>query len=313
MTISIIIPVYNTEAYLEKCLDSVFAQTFQDFEVIVVNDGSPDGSQAIIDRYCARYPDKMVALYQENAGQAAARNHGLQVAKGVYIDFLDSDDSLHPEALHTAYTEAIRKQLDIVCYRSFREENGEIQELPNQCFGCTDPVREYILTEAVPWNKLIRRELLTQNNLCFSCGRIYEDFELIPRLALYTDKIGFIEDRLYYYLIRSGSTMQQTKYSPKLTSIFPVMETLRSAFQNSPYLPELECLYIVHFLHDAALRFLPYAEGRESVLQIVRIMKEHFPRWQKNKYYQGYSLKFKIVCMLIYYKQFGLLKLLLKG
>lgn len=313
MTISIIIPVYNTEAYLEKCLDSIFAQTFQDFEVIVVNDGSPDNSQAIIDRYREIYPDKLVALQQKNAGQAAARNHGLQIARGEYIQFVDSDDYLHPEALETTYRIVREKQLDVLCYKAYQVRDEQLAipfELP---FVCEDPCRKYIITEVMAWNKLIRKNLLTDNNLFFNQGRIYEDLELIPQLALYTDKIAFLEDRLYYYLIRSGSTMQQIRYNPKITSIFPVMHALKESFTGTKFAQELEFLFIAHLLHDATLRFLPFPEGEESIRKIIQIMHESFPRWQKNKYYKTLDIKYKLVCMLIYYNQLRLLKRLLKG
>lgn len=311
MKISVIIPVYNTEKYLPKCLDSVLTQSFQDFEIVIVNDGSTDDSQAIIDRYLEAYPDKIVAAYQENAGQASARNRALRMAGGEYVDFLDSDDYLHPDALQTVYRIAEEKQLDVVCYKVLLEQDGQYVLPCEYSLPCDTVCQEYVLTQAIPCNKLIRRELLIQNGLFFNEGHIYEDLELIPRLALYTDKIVFLEDRLYYYFTRSGSTMQQTKFNPKLTSIFPVMQTLHDAFKGTAFEPELEYLYICHFLHDAALRFLPFPEGREHILKIARIMRKAFPHWQKNKYYKTLDVKFKIVCMLIYYRQPRLLKLLL--
>ena len=310
--ISIIIPVYNTQAYLPKCLDSVFSQTFQDFEVIVVNDGSPDDSQSVIDRYQEKYPDKLVALKQENAGLAAARNTGINAASGEYVAFLDSDDYLHPETLEKTYTYALAQALDIVCFRYYSDCEGVITAIPSHSAQTDDPVKRFILNDGSATNKLFRRELFTQTGLRFTPGLFYEDIDLIPRLSLHTQRIGFLDVPLYYYFTRDGSIMRLQKYNPKLNSIFTVMEHLRDAFQNSPYTQELECLHIVHFLHDAALRFLPYPEGKESILQIVQIMRKHFPRWQKNKYYQTYGIKFKTVCMLIYYKQFALLKLLLK-
>lgn len=311
--ISVIIPVYNTQAYLEKCLDSVFAQTFQDFEAVIVNDGSPDDSQTIINRYREQYPEKVVALYQENAGLAAARNTGIAAATGDFVFFLDSDDYLPAHALETVYSHASKHDLDIVCFSLFQDLDGTITHTPYRKIHTDDPVTSYILNEVTACNKLIKRELFVQSGLRFPLGLYYEDLATIPKFALYTNRIGHLEEPLYYYVTRSGSIMQQKKYNPKLTSIFSVMETLRDAFQNTQYVQELECLHIVHFLHDAALRFLPYSEGKESILKIVQIMRKHFPRWQKNKYYQTYGIKFKIVCMLIYYKQFALLKLLLKG
>ena len=310
--ISIIIPVYNTAAYLPKCLDSILAQTFDDYEVILVNDGSVDNSQDVIDGYTARYPEKFFALRQKNSGQGTARNAGLQIAKGEFISFVDSDDYLHPDALRIIYKTAAEQSLDIVCFNFFSEKDGQVH--PHGCsFAHSDNiVKQYILSEVSPCNKLIRRKLLAENNLFFSEGRIYEDLELIPQFALHTDKIALLPDRLYYYLIRNGSTMQQTHYNPKLNSIFPVMETMKARFAGSAYMRELEYLFIIHFLHDAYLRFLPFRKGEESLRKISRIMKETFPHWYRNKYYKTIGIKYKIVCILAYWGQIKLLRWLLK-
>ena len=310
--ISIIIPVYNTRVYLEKCLDSVFAQTFDDFEVIVVNDGSPDDSQTIIDRYKEKYPHKLISICQENAGLSAARNTGIDVASGDFLMFLDSDDYIHPETFQIAYTHAVSQNLDIVCFSYFTDCNGEITPIPGQKVDTQDPTTHYVLNSGSAWNKLIRRELFSETGLRFSVGLYYEDLDLTPRLALYTDRIGFLDVPLYYYLIREGSIMQQKKYNPKLTTIFTVMEHLQDAFSGSAYLEELEYLHITHLLHDATLRFLPFPEGNVSMDKIVQIMREKFPRWQKNKYYKALDFKYQLVCFLIYHKQQKLLKLLLQ-
>lgn len=310
--ISIIIPVYNSANYLEKCLDSIFSQTFEDFEVIIVNDGSTDGSQAIIDRYQKAYPDKMIALQQKNAGQASARNNGLSIARGEYIFFVDSDDYLHRDALQNTYTAATSQDLDIVCF-SFYQVTGESVLAPSPCqVTHEDIVKHYILNETSPVNKLIRRSLLTQNHLRFSEGRIYEDLELIPQLALYTQKIGYLQECLYYYVIHQGSTMRQNVYSPKLASIYPVAEQLKQAFFHTPYVRELEYLYIEHLLHGAVLRYLQYPEGKADIRKISGIIRSTFPHWQKNPYYRSMGIKYRIVCVLAYYKQIRLLKYLLR-
>lgn len=310
--ISIIIPVYNSENYLEKCLDSVFSQTFDDYEVIIVNDGSPDGSQAVIDRYLKKYPHKIIALRQENAGQAAARNRGLSVAGGEFVFFVDSDDYLHKAALQTAYSRVVSQALDIVCFQLFQDNAGVITQASYRICRHSDPVKQYILNETSPCNKLIRRSLLVDNGLSFSVGRIYEDLELIPQLALYTTKIGFIDTPLYYYVIHQDSSMRQTAYNAKLASIYPVAEQLKNAFLHTPHVRELEYLYIEHLLHGAVLRYLQYPEGVEDIRRICHIMKCTFPHWQKNPYYRSMGIKYKIVCTLAYHKLLRLLKFLLR-
>ncbi len=310
--ISVIIPVYNSEKYLKKCLDSVFAQTFDDFELIIVNDGSPDDSQDIIDAYKALYPDKITALKQENAGQSAARNHGMHAAQGEFIMFLDSDDYLHPEAMEKALFRAENEGLDVVCFNYYQDCKGCITDADYRNFKAESPSKFFILNEACPWNKLIRRDILVENNLYFTVGRIYEDLELIAQLPLYTDKIGFMEERLYYYVIHENSTMRQPKYNPKLTSIYAVMETLKSKFEGSEFGDEIEYIFIEHLLHAASLRFLVFPEGKADIVKISRIMKKNFPKWYKNKYYKTLGRNYKIFCTLAYMRQYLILKQLLK-
>lgn len=106
--VSVVVPVYNTEAFLVDCLDSLVNQTLDEIEIVVVNDGSPDGSQAIIDDYAARYPDKIVALSKPNGGLGSARNAGIARATGRYIGFVDSDDFVEPDMYQHLYEEAER-------------------------------------------------------------------------------------------------------------------------------------------------------------------------------------------------------------
>ena len=111
--ISVIIPVYNAEQYLRKCLDSVVSQTFRDIEIICVDDGSTDGSGAILDEYAAK-DNRIVVIHQANAGVAAARNTGLKSAQGEYLAFLDSDDAYNPQLCELAYNRACQSGADIV-------------------------------------------------------------------------------------------------------------------------------------------------------------------------------------------------------
>lgn len=310
--ISLIIPVYNSEKYLEKCLDSVFSQSFDDYEVILVNDGSADGSQDIIDAYKMRYPEVITALKQPNSGQASARNTGLAVARGEYVFFLDADDYLHSTALDIAYAKASGENLDIVCFNYFTCIDENAEKIPYRLLKSSDTVRNYIINEASCCNKLIRRKLFEDNLLRFTEGLIYEDFQLIPQLALYTDKIGFIDDYLYYYVIHNNSTMRAASYSAKFSDIYTVTASLKERFYGGRFHNELEWLFIEHLLHCAVLRYLAFPEGRADIRKISGIMRENFPGWFDNKYYKMMGFKYKIVCTLAYLRFFSLLKFLLK-
>ena len=112
--VSVIVPVYNVEAYLERCLDSLVKQTLEEMEIIVVNDGTKDNSQAIIDRYAAAYPQKVISLIKENGGLSDARNYGIPYAHGEYIGFVDSDDYLNVTMYQKLYDRAAETDSDIV-------------------------------------------------------------------------------------------------------------------------------------------------------------------------------------------------------
>ena len=309
---SIIVPVYNCEKDLPKCLDSLVGQTLSDIEIIIVNDGSPDNSQAIIDDYVSRYPHLIKAFAQENRGQSAARNAALSHATGEFVFFVDSDDYIDIDTCEKTYNYALENSLDIVCF-DYWTENGENKTYCDHCvIKDVDTVRKYILNESSPCNKIIKREILEKNNIRFAESYIYEDLEMIPRLALYTQRIGYIEEAFYHYVIHEGSTMNQKKYNKKLKSIYFVMESLKKNFENTEYKTELEYLYIEHLMYFTVFRYLDYPEGVEDIKKIAGIMKKDYPSWRKNKYYKRCGVKVKIFCELAARKQIKLLKLIMK-
>lgn len=308
--ISVIVPVYNTEKYLEKCFDSLINQTMDDIEIIVVNDGSPDNSQEIIDRYVLQYPKIFKSVTQPNGGQASARNAALPLATGEFIMFVDSDDYIEPDTFEKTYNHASTHKLDILCFLWCDLSGGnKINHVWNFA-DCPNDVK-YILNTPSPCNKLFRRSLFEENNIRFAESYIYEDLALIPTVALYTDKIGFIDDCFYNYVFHENSTMRQNKYNPKLASIYFVMDYLKNAFSGTKYTLELEYMYIEHLLHSATLRYVEFEEGKADIKKISDIMKKEFPNWRKNRYYKRMGLKYKIFCELTYRKQIGILKLII--
>jgi len=312
---SIIVPVYNTEKHLRKCLDSLVRQTLQDIEIIIVNDGSPDNSQRIIDEYAGRYPHMIKSYCQENKGQSAARNFALDKALGEFVFFVDSDDYVELDTCEKTYGFACEKGLDIVCFNLWTEYgDGTRIYTGREDFQGVDVDSKYVMCEASPCTKIIRRSVLADNGLKFLEDYIYEDFELIPRLVLYTNKIGYMDEAFYYYMIHEGSTMRQKKYNKKLASIYYVIESLSKSFSGTKYEKEgvLEYLYIEHLLHLAVYRYLDYEEGREDIKKISGIIKKKYPHWRKNRFYNQCGINVKIFCELAYLKQINLLRLLFK-
>ncbi len=297
--VSIIVPIYNTEQYLNKCLDSLVNQTLQDVEIILINDGSTDNSQNIIDEYSAKYPNKIKSFTKENGGQATARNLGITKATGEYIGFVDSDDWIELNMYEELYNKALGEDLDIVCCNEYLVTDNVKKKNFNRLIYPNDINNNYIIRESGAWNKIIKRDLVINNNIFFLENRIYEDLATIPTLALYTNKIGYINSYLYNYLIRNGSTMNQIKYSKKLEDIFPVMEELSIKFENN-HKEELEYLYIIHLLREASLRFLLYKEGKNKRKEIINLMKNKFPNWRNNKYFKKDSFKDQLICKMLY-------------
>ena len=189
--ISVIVPVYNVEEYLDKCLDSLVNQTLKDIEIIVVNDGSPDNSQKIIDKYVKKYKN-VKAYTKKNGGLSDARNYGLTKAKGEYIAFIDSDDYTDITMLEKMYQKAKNKKLDIVvcdCYKVYpNNENQEI--LISNLKYSEDNVKNYLLAPPMAWNRLYKKEIF--DNIKFVKGIYYEDLECTPKLVKYTNKIALL-------------------------------------------------------------------------------------------------------------------------
>ena len=175
--VSIIVPVYNVEKYLSKCLDSLVNQTLKDIEIIIVNDGSPDHSQDIIDKYAKRYSKKIRAFQKDNGGQASARNLGLTKATGEYILFVDSDDYIELDTCDELYNNAKKLNSDIVLfdyYIIYSKEHNKLKSVIEKV-NDVDNInkKEFFLSTPSPVNKLFRREFLLNHNFRFPEGIIY--------------------------------------------------------------------------------------------------------------------------------------------
>ena len=311
--ISIIIPVYNVEKYLAKCLESLVKQDLKKCEIILVNDGSSDNSQIIIDNYKKRYPKYIKNYIKENGGQGSARNLGISKACGEYICFIDSDDYVEPNFIEEIYNYVLEDKYDIIVFDMYKEyENQKNKEYLKGITNYADDMKKnYILSLSGPCNKIMKRKLWVDNHLEFLENTIYEDLAIIPTIAKYTNKIKYLEKPLYNYLIHNGSTMNQIIYTPKLKDIFKVMEQLSLELKND-FPEELEYLYITNLLHGAGLRFLKFSEGISDIKKVSLIMHNQFPNWKKNIYLKNNDFKYKIICHLIYKKNIKVLKLFLK-
>lgn len=220
MTFSIIVPVYNVEKYLAKCLDSILNQSFQDFEIIVVNDGSPDNSQAIIDEYAKNHPDKIKAFIKENGGLSDARNFGIQRAQGDYLLFVDSDDYLSTKALEGIKTEIENHEPDVIGFElvTVNEKDERIELLSRPSLSAVTgeeaiialvDSKEYFESA---WGYAYRTEYWKSSGYEFMKGIYHEDFALIPLVILRAQKVSCLNLEAYYYVSTDNSiTRTQTE------------------------------------------------------------------------------------------------------
>lgn len=295
--VSVIIPVYNTERYLRRCLDSLVNQTLKDLEIILVDDGSTDNSLLIMKEYENKYQGKVSVLTKANGGQATARNLGIKLSRGKYIGFVDSDDYVDHAMYETMYKAAKQNQYDMVeChYRYLSEEENKIKE-----YRTRGDIRQYknrkdmfINVQASPCNKLFRREVLMHPGVDFPEGFIYEDTAFYIKTIPFIKKEKFVDKHFYYYFLRGGSTMNGSR-SRKVGDIFPVLENILEFYKEKgfydTYQNELE-YFCVKILLCSSLsrvgRIRDHKIAKELYDKTFCFIREHFPEYKQNLYLRG--------------------------
>ncbi|MEK0209528.1 glycosyltransferase family 2 protein [Bifidobacterium mongoliense] len=209
--VSIVVPIYNVEKYLNECLESIAQQTFQDIQVILVDDGSTDRSPAMCDRFmeAMHHRFQVIVVRQENSGLSAARNRGIKEATGQFIVFLDSDDYINSALVEKCVNECIAHQYDIVFYKYERFDNTKrclSDRFPNYQSGSSREVLSSIYSHNLDnfaWSFMARTALYS--GVKFPVARNYEDRATTYRLVGKASSIGFIPEPLYHYRVRRGS------------------------------------------------------------------------------------------------------------
>ena len=221
--ISVIVPVYMAENYLEKCINSILSQTFRDFELILINDGSNDKSGEICDQY-RKKDERIKVIHQNNRGIAATRNTGLESAVGEYIAFVDSDDYADSMLFELMYNKAKLNNSDIVMCNYNLVDGDNISPVKlkyNTVYDGNKSVREQLLYRyytddnnglAPLWNKLLKRKLYIENAIRFDTNlKRGEDSRFIFCCLKFAERVDFIEDYLYFYCVHSNSIMHKVQ------------------------------------------------------------------------------------------------------
>lgn len=282
MKFTVIIPVYKTEEYLRKCIDSVINQTYKNIEILIINDGSPDNSEKIIKSY---KDERIRYIYKENSGLGAVRNIGFKEAAGDYICAVDSDDWLAPNFIEEFYKTVKKTNCDIAICDFYKIENDNKKYINVFIDDIKDIRVNYIFSSTAVQLRCIKKEFYKKHNLKFKEGIIYEDLAVMPYLAVLTDKIVHVKKPLYNYLVRDESITHPTAFQPKLNDIFAAFEHLSSLFKNK-YKEEIEFLYIKRMLFSAHYRVINFdlEITKDYHKKINDTIKKKFPNWRKNKY-----------------------------
>ena len=317
MKVSMIVPVYNTEAYLRKCLDSLVNQTYKDFEVIVVNDGSPDNSQLILDEYAKKYPFIKV-IEKKNGGLSDARNVGIRNASGDYIGFLDSDDYVLEDMLEKMVKKCESGDFDIVCCDlDFIYEDGHRQRVVSSISeDLNDEVsikKSMTCIYPAAWNKIYHKRLFT-HGVFFTKGVWYEDMEFIYRLYPYIHSIGAVSEPFNQYVQHPGAIT--STYNEKLFDYIKNWHTILSDYRAlnlfDQYHDELEysCVrYLYATFIKRAANYPDIKTFHRAVNEAMDFVKKEFPNYRKNPYFKqhgakGYYLLWfnKLVARMVYFQ-----------
>lgn len=302
--ISVIVPIYNSGKYLDKCLQSLLNQTFKDFEIIAINDGSTDNSLDILNNY---QDSRIKIKTQKNSGQANTRNNGLKIAKGEYIIFIDSDDYVDTNMFEKLIEIG---DYDIICFDYFIQNNNKdtyMKVLKDYSSKEITP-KEYLFSDMGPCNKMFKREFLNKHNFKFPENIIYEDYASIPVLAKYNPKVYYLNKAFFHYVHHEGSTTHNEIYKEKYQDILTASQILYENLHNRGLEEELEYLITYHLLYLGSLNFYRF-QKYEFIDKISSFMQGKFPKFLHNPYITKLNFKKKLLMKLFYHRKYGIIRL----
>lgn len=306
-TLSIVIPVYNVEKYLPKCLDSLLTETPIPYEIILVNDGSTDGSLAVAEAYRARFPERISVITTENMGQGNARNVGLERAKGEFLYFIDSDDYLAEGALREM-TGCLDDTLDILIFDSttVNVDGRPIQRVPG-CgrseggLGLSD-YPELLLQYPDIGNKVFRRSLFTEHGIRFPIRVWYEDLRTIRKVYQFTDRIRYVPRAWHFYLQRPDSVTNTSRVRRNL-EIIPAVDDLWDFYRSHGRWEELKEVLVYLAFHNEFLTGsvrVNLADPRSDVQEtLLRDFLKKAPDWRENRYVRALPLRHRVLTALL--------------
>lgn len=288
IAVSIIIPVYNGEEYLENCLESVINQTLRETEVLCIDDGSTDNSAVILEEYAKRHSGKLRVFHTEKQGVWRARELGIEKAQGIYVGFVDCDDRIQSDMYEKQFTIAMAGQAEIAVtayQRITKTDSGqkiavEMNTWGNKVWEVRDELWKLPFLNTALWNKLILREVALKHVKFAAPPRIAEDAMFLMSIYPYVRRIAFTTEPLYFYFVRGGTAMSYV-------NLDEMDNTLKSFAETKKYINNItgderwnNVMEIAAYIHLGASLLLrcQLHESREYIKKVRRFLKEEFPR-----------------------------------
>ena len=313
---SIIVPVYNIEDYIDKCIDSILLQDYDNYEVIIVNDGSKDNSLKKLKKY--EKNQKVRIVTKENGGLSSARNYGLKYANGEYVWFVDGDDYIENGSLNdlNERLNELDSNPELLVFQYYEDyQNKRVRFVDRISWD----KKEYLPLVAVSaWSKIYKMEYIKKENIKFAEGLIYEDLEINPFLLCTASSVEFLKKPLYNYVIRSGSIMNEKKFKPNRDDKFVVLERLFNRFKENKiyekYHEQLTYLAIRHLIMVYSREIMIFDKSiyLPRCLRVLEFLNEIDNNWINNKYLKESSKFSQLFAKFYKKKMFRTCKLIIR-
>lgn len=286
--VSVIVPVYNVDKYIRRCIASLVKQTLQGIEIIIVDDGSTDNSETIIKEYM-KYNEQIKYFRKENGGLSDARNYGLKFASGEYVAFLDSDDYVEADMYEKMYKKALKEDSDMVeCnfYWTYGRYGGKNKkDIGYRYYGKQEM---FETGRVVAWNKLYKKSILDKANVKFPKGLQYEDVEFFYKMIPYLENVSFVKQPMVHYVQRKKSIINTS--NERVSDIFIVLDNVISYYKEKriyyEYKDVIEYTY-TRLLLCSSLRRISKIKDKNTRYKLLNEtwirLNDNFPNWQENK------------------------------
>lgn len=321
MRFSIVIPVYNVQEYLRGCVDSVLANDCSDCEIILVDDGSTDGvCPALCDAIAAEHPDLIRVIHQENRGLGGARNTGLEAARGEYLFFVDSDDTISENALEILSRAIEKTAADIYAFQLYSHDGAGSKKRITASREEPEPFAlrdkpEFLLSLPAAWARIWKRDLFLSTGIRYPSRVWYEDIRTSTKLFAAAGSIVSLPDALYWYLQRPGSIMNSgnVRRSEEILWAFDDVlgwfeeQGLRQTYEN-----ELCRLAVDHILLAAVVRVSCVDPKAELLTDLLKYMDKQFPNYKNSPYLADLPRRHKLLAALARRRRFGMIRAMFK-